>query len=145
GPGPRRGARPGPGLRPAGRRRRRSGRRSGYRTRQPRGDPRAAGPTRDQRRGRRHGDPGAREDPLMTTTRDATLLLDHPIGKRGRVAIRLASAEVRLVAEDGDRVSVHAAGGALPDRVVIEPVDGAVTVRELEDHGLTFGSDRKSV
>jgi Putative adhesin len=81
----------------------------------------------------------------MTTTRDATLLLDHPIGKRGRVAIRLASAEVRLLAEDGDRVTVRTTDGALPDRVVIEPTDGAVTVREQEGHGLTFGIDRKSV
>jgi hypothetical protein len=81
----------------------------------------------------------------MTTTRDATLLLDHPIGRRGRVAIRLASAEVRLVAEDGDRVTVRSAAGALPDRVVIEPTEGAVTVREQESHGLTVGHDRGSV
>jgi hypothetical protein len=81
----------------------------------------------------------------MTAARDATLLLDHPIGRRGRVAIRLASAEVRLVAEDGERVTVRTTDTALPDRVVIEPTDGAVTIREQESHGLTFGSDRGSV
>ena len=37
----------------------------------------------------------------MTATQDATLLLDDPIGRHGRVAIRLPAAEIRIVAEDG--------------------------------------------
>lgn len=75
----------------------------------------------------------------MTTTSDTTVVVDHPIGATGRLAIRLASAELRLAATDGDRVIVRAAGGrALPDRVIVEPVDGGLTIREKDIRGITF-------
>jgi putative adhesin len=77
---------------------------------------------------------------------DATLLLDHPIGRRGRLAIRLASAEIRLVADDTDRVTIRVPGGrSLPDRVILETTDGGATIREQETHGISFGIGRGTV
>ncbi len=83
----------------------------------------------------------------MTTIHDhAALLLDHPVGRRGRVAIRLASAEIRIVGEDGDRATVRTPGGdGLPDRVVLETTDGGLTIREQEVFGLSFGTGRRTV
>ncbi len=83
----------------------------------------------------------------MTAVHDeATLLLDHPIGRHGRLAIRLASADIRINGEDGERATVRSPGGRpLPDRVVIEAVDGGLTIREKDALGLTFGHGRQSV
>jgi len=83
----------------------------------------------------------------MTTMDDADpVLIDHPIGSRGRLSIRLAAAELRLVATDGDRILVRTPNGAaLPDRVVVEPTDGGLTIREKEILGLTFSLGRKVV
>jgi hypothetical protein len=83
----------------------------------------------------------------MTTLRDdATILVDHPIGPRGRLAVRLASVELRIVGGDGDRVTVRTPSGRrLPDRVVLETVDGALTIREKEILGLLFGGGDKTV
>jgi hypothetical protein len=76
---------------------------------------------------------------MTTTTNDQTVVVDHQIGATGRLAIRLASAELRLAATDGDRVIVRTAGSRpLPDRVIIEPVDGGLTIREKDIHGITF-------
>ena len=83
----------------------------------------------------------------MTTLHDdATILVDHPIGPRGRLAVRLASVELRIVAGDGDRVTVRTpTGRGLPDRVVLETVDGALTIREGEMLGLLFGGGDRTV
>lgn len=76
---------------------------------------------------------------MTTSTKDPAVVVDHPIGATGRLAIRLASAELRLSATEGDRVTVRTAGGrALPDRVIIEPGDGGLTIRERDIHGITF-------
>jgi hypothetical protein len=83
----------------------------------------------------------------MTTLHDeATVLVDHPIGARGRLVIRLASADVRVLGGDTDRVTVRTPSGRpLPDRVVFETVDGALTIRERQGFDLTFGSNGKTV
>lgn len=83
----------------------------------------------------------------MTTLHDhGALLLDHPVGRLGRVAIRLASAEIRIVGEDGDRATVRTPGGdGVPGRVVLETTDGGLTIREQEALGLSFGTGRKTV
>lgn len=83
----------------------------------------------------------------MTTTKDAgPVVVDHVIGDRGRLAVRLAAAEIRLVATDGDRVVVRTPQGrTLPDRVAIEPTDAGVTIREKNDSGLSFGVGRRVV
>ena len=82
----------------------------------------------------------------MTATRDATLLLDHPIGPHGRVGIRLPAAEIRIVAEDGDRATVRSLDGrGLPDRVILETTDGGLTIREQDTLGITYGGGRETV
>jgi hypothetical protein len=82
----------------------------------------------------------------MATTNDTAPAFEHAIGPGGRLTIRFASAELRLRAGDDDRVIVRTPDGkALPDRVVIEPVDGGLTIREKEVFGLTFGRDRRTV
>ena len=84
---------------------------------------------------------------MTSTTNDTgTRIIDHLIGRHGRLAIRLAAAELRLTGTDGDRVVVRTPrGAALPERVVIETVDGGLTVREKELRGLTFSLGRKVV
>jgi hypothetical protein len=83
---------------------------------------------------------------MTTTTNDATLLLEHPIGRGGRLAIRLAAAEIRLIADATDRVTVRVPGGrTLPDRVILETTDGGVTIREEDPVGLSFGLGRRTV
>jgi hypothetical protein len=83
----------------------------------------------------------------MTTTNDAApAVIDHPIGSHGRLAIRLASAELRLVGTDGDAVVVRTPNGAkLSDRILVETVDGGLTIREKEVMGLTFSIGRRVV
>ena len=83
----------------------------------------------------------------MTTLQDdATVLVDHPIGARGRLVVRLASADVRVLGGDTDRVTVRTPSGRpLPDRIVFETVDGALTIRERQGIDLTFGSGSRSV
>ena len=83
----------------------------------------------------------------MTTLHDdATILVDHPVGPRGRLAVRLASVELRIVGGEGDRVTVRTPSGRrLPDRVILETVDGALTIREGEILGLLFGGGDKTV
>jgi hypothetical protein len=82
----------------------------------------------------------------MTTARDAGAAFEHAIGRRGRLTIRLASAELRLRAGDDDRVIIRTSdGNAFPDRLVIEPVEGGLTIREKDVFGLTFGIGRRTV
>jgi hypothetical protein len=83
----------------------------------------------------------------MTTLHDdATILVDHPIGPGGRLAVRLASVELRIVGGDGDRVTVRTPSGRrLPDRVVLETVDGALTIHEKEILGALFGGGDRTV
>jgi hypothetical protein len=83
----------------------------------------------------------------MTIRNDVgTVLVDHSIGIRGRLAIRLGAAEIRLASTDGDRVIVRTPNGAsVPDRVVVETVDGGLTVREKDTLGLSLGLGRKLV
>jgi hypothetical protein len=83
----------------------------------------------------------------MTIRNDVgTVLVEHSIGIRGRLAIRLGAAEIRLASTDGDRVIVRTPNGAsVPDRVVVETVDGGLTVREKDTLGLSLGLGRKLV
>lgn len=83
----------------------------------------------------------------MTTENDVhAALIDHSIGIHGRLAIRLGAAEIRLAATDGDRVIVRTPNGAsLPDRVIVETVDGGLTIHEKETLGLSPGFGRKVV
>jgi hypothetical protein len=82
----------------------------------------------------------------MTTSNDTAPAFEHAIGPSGRLTIRLASAELRLRAGDDDRAIVRTADGrALPDRVILEAVDGGLTIREKEAFGLTFGIGRRTV
>ena len=68
-------------------------------------DPRGAGTSRDDRRGRRDSHPFTWEDRLMTATLRG--VLDHVIGAEGVLSIRFASGEVRLRAIDGTAVRVR--------------------------------------
>lgn len=83
----------------------------------------------------------------MTTGNDVrAALIDHSIGTSGRLAIRLGAAEIRLASTDGDRVIVRTPNGAsLPDRIIVEAVDGGLTIREKETLGLSLGFGRKLV
>jgi len=82
------------------------------------------------------------------TTMNATSapVADHRIGSLGRLTIRLAAAELRLAASPGDRVVVRTPNGAtLPDRVVVETLDGGLTIREEESLGSIVGRGRRTV
>jgi hypothetical protein len=82
----------------------------------------------------------------MTTTTGTGATVDHAIGRRGRLTIRLASAELRLRAGADDRVTIRTPDGTpFPDRVVIEPVEGGLTIRERGLLGLGFGMGRRIV
>jgi hypothetical protein len=82
----------------------------------------------------------------MTATNDTRAAFEHPIGSRGRLTIRLASAELRLRAGGDDRVIVRTPDGrAFPDRLIIEPVDGGLTIRDKEAFGLGFALGRRTV
>lgn len=84
---------------------------------------------------------------MMTTTNDAgPVVMDHLVGDHGRLAVRLAAAELRLAATDGDRIVVRTPGGrTLSDRVVFETTDDGLTIREKDIFGLTFSLGRKVV
>ena len=83
---------------------------------------------------------------MTTTNRDGLTVADHPIGSHGRLAVRLPAAQVRLGATAGDRVVVRTPDGSpLPDRVVVEPADGGLTIRERDNHGITFAIGRRLV
>jgi Putative adhesin len=83
----------------------------------------------------------------MTTTNDlGAVAVSHAIGTHGLLTIRVAAAEIRLAATDGDRVVVRTPNGSpLPDRVIVEAVDGGLTIREKDLLGLTFSLGRKVV
>lgn len=82
----------------------------------------------------------------MTTLDDRAPAVSHPIGRHGSVAIKLASAEIRLTGTDGEHAVVRtAAGRTLPDRVVVETTEGSLVIREREPLGLTFGPGGKTI
>ncbi|HEX5824947.1 MAG TPA: DUF4097 family beta strand repeat-containing protein [Candidatus Limnocylindrales bacterium] len=82
----------------------------------------------------------------MTTTNAAGAAFEHAIGRRGRLTIRLASAELRLRGGDDDRVIIRTPDGqAFPDGLLIEPVDGGLAIREDGGLGLGFGIGRRTV
>lgn len=83
----------------------------------------------------------------MTQTNDvAPAVVDHFISPRGRLAIHLAAAEIRLSGTDGDRVTVRTPNGRpLPDRIVVKTADDGVTIRETEPGGLVFAIGRRVV
>ncbi len=82
----------------------------------------------------------------MATSNGTAVVTDHRIGTQGTVAIRLASAEVRIAGTDGDRVVVRTPDGrSLPDRVVIETTDDGLTVRERDSSGISFGRGVRTV
>lgn len=82
----------------------------------------------------------------MTTLDDAVPTISHPIGRRGSVAIKLASAEVRLTGSDGEGVVVRTpAGRSLPERVIVETTESGLTIRERDALALEFGPGKQSV
>jgi len=75
-----------------------------------------------------------------------TPTIDHEIGRDGSVAIRLASADIRLSGVDSDRVVVRTpSSDGLPDRVVVETTDGGLTIRERDSFGLNFSLGDRSL
>lgn len=68
------------------------------------------------------------------TTHDSTSPapdITHPIGTNGRVAVRMASWDVELIAVDGDVVRVRAAdGGRLPSDIEIQREADGITIRQ---------------
>jgi hypothetical protein len=83
----------------------------------------------------------------MTTTNDAGTTFEQAIGPGGRVTILLASDELRIRGGGDDRVIVRTPDGKpFPDRLVLEPTDGGLTIREKkEGFGLTFGLGRRTI
>jgi hypothetical protein len=82
----------------------------------------------------------------MTSVDTQTPTIDHQIGRHGNVAIKLASAEVRLTGVDGDRVVVRTPSGrSLPDQVTLETTEHGLTIREREIFGLTLAFGPKTV
>jgi hypothetical protein len=82
----------------------------------------------------------------MTSAKDTGATFEHVIGGRGRLTIRLASAELRLRGGIDDRVIVRTPDGrGFPDHLVIEPIDGGLAIREKEIFGLTFRLGRQTV
>src|SRR4029077_3232877 len=100
------GARSCPGFRATcRRRRRRRGNDRARRGQDARGDPRGCRPTRVERRGRGHRDPGTREDRTMTAA--TTGQLAHDIGAEGIVSIRVRDGDLRIRAVDGDTLRIR--------------------------------------
>ena len=78
------------------------------------------------------------------TTPNGPIVVDHAIGTAGSLMVRLASAEVRLVGTDGDRVVVRTSdGGGLPGGVIVETHDGIASIREKS--GISLGRRRSLV
>jgi hypothetical protein len=82
----------------------------------------------------------------MTTTTRADATFDHTIGRGGRLTVRLASAELKLRAGDDEQVRVRTADGRpFSERIVIEPVEGGLTIREKDIIGPDFALGRRAV
>jgi hypothetical protein len=80
----------------------------------------------------------------MTSLDQLSPAIDHQIGENGNLAIRVASAEIRLTGVDGDRVVVRTTNGRpLPDRVIVETNERGLTLRERDHVG--FLADRGSI
>ena len=80
----------------------------------------------------------------MTTANDAGATFEHALGPGGRVTILLASAELRIRGGASDQVIVRTPDGKpFPARLVLDPTDGGLTIREKkESFGLVFGLGR---
>ena len=82
----------------------------------------------------------------MTSVDPQTPTIDHQIGRHGNVAIKLASAELRLTGVDGDRVVDRTPNGrSLPEGVTLETTESGLTIREREIFGLTLAFGPKTV
>ena len=82
----------------------------------------------------------------MTSVDTQTPTIDHQIGRRGNVAVKLASAELRLIGVEGDRVVVRTPNGrGLPGQVTLETTEAGLTIREREIFGLTLAFGPKTV
>jgi hypothetical protein len=82
----------------------------------------------------------------MTTTTSADATFDHVIGRGGRLTVSLASAELKVRAADDEQVRVRTSDGRpFPDRIVIEPVEGGLTIREKDLFGQNFAPGRRTV
>jgi hypothetical protein len=83
---------------------------------------------------------------VTTTNEDRGVVIDHRIGATGALTVRLASAGIRLLGTDGDRVVVRTADGrALPDRVVVETHDGRLSIHEKHGIGVSLGRGRGGI
>jgi len=83
---------------------------------------------------------------MTTTNHGGPVVVEHVIGDRGRLVVRLAAAELRLAARAGHEVTVSTPEGrSLPDRVIVETSDDGLTIREKEGGLLGFGGGRRVV
>jgi hypothetical protein len=81
----------------------------------------------------------------MTTANDAAgATFEHTLAHGGRVMVLLASAELRIRGGATGQVIVRTADGKpFPGRLVLDPTDGGLTIREKkEGFGLAFGLGR---
>jgi hypothetical protein len=82
----------------------------------------------------------------MTTIPDEQLIVDHPVGPQGRLAVRLASAQLRLVGSDTDRITVRSLDGrSLGGRISIGTADGEVTIGEKDLLGIVLATGPRTV
>jgi Putative adhesin len=83
----------------------------------------------------------------MTTTNDgAGVVMEHGISARGRLTIRLATAEIRLLPSADGRVVVGTPEGrSLPDRVIFETTDDSLTIREKAAFGVSLGRGGRTI
>src|SRR3954462_12763459 len=83
---------------------------------------------------------------MTATTDSSAVLVDHLVGREGRLTIRLASAELRLTASSTDRITVRTADGRTPpDRMTIEALDGELVIREKQHLGVTFDRGGRTI
>jgi hypothetical protein len=83
----------------------------------------------------------------MTTTNDApSVAIQHEIGARGRLTVRLATGELRLLPSADGRVVVRTPEGrSLPDRVIFETTDDSLTIREKAAFGVSLGRGGRTI
>lgn len=84
------------------------------------------------------------------TTSTSPDVLEHVVGERGEVSLRLHAGELEIHAADGDAVRIHDLDGRdLGERFVIDATDGALALRPrdgfLVDFGFSFAGFGRSV